>query len=258
MGKSLKLKATLLATCIAVSAVTGAAAQSASNSLGQLAGLTETLSAGDISSMMSQYSITTQLAPYEDNGAATIIADTSGGARFLISLFDCADPVAGTECKGAATYTAFSNAGYAYDDINQFNTQANVSKAVNVAETNVVVFGMQRYFKGGVSQDNVSYGVVLFLQDMQTFLDGRTASQTQVSLDTDEFDTQNQNGSKIESVLPVTQTHDEAFERLVASAGRPALETPLAVDDVSGIFSPRHSLSAAINNTTNVTFADKD
>ncbi len=139
-------------------------------------------SASEVSALLAEFEITTTLAPYTGEGAATILARTSGDARFVISLFKCDNPEDGTQCEGAVIFTATSNAGVAYDDINSFNASTNVTIAVNVAEQNIILFGRQLFFAGGVGRDNFKYITELFLRDMQNYMDAQAAVGTSVSL----------------------------------------------------------------------------
>jgi hypothetical protein len=180
MGRAFKSGVAVVA---ALGFAVEAQAQLAANNQLMSTTMVETLSASDISEMLAKYGIATQMIPYEGEDAATLAASTEGGGRFLVSLFGCEDPATGENCQGAATYTAFSNAGLAYEDINTFNTDAQVAKAVNVAAQNIIVFGIQRFFKGGVSVDNIEFEMILFLNDMQDFLEDRQTAATSVALD---------------------------------------------------------------------------
>ncbi len=230
MGKVLKL-ATVVASSMCFAAQTGVAqGQTASNSQLMLSPVVERLSASDISDILAKYEITTQLIPYEGQDAATLAASTEGGGKFLVSLFGCEDPTTGADCRGAATYTAFSNAGMAYDDINTFNTDAQVAKAVNVAEQNIIVFGIQRFFNGGVSRDNIEFEMILFLNDMQGFLENRQTGATSISDRASE-----KPGGKTDNVIASGTTGTVSLRR-------------------AGAVSTSGAIAAAIANTGNASF----
>jgi len=185
MANLLNLKAAL--ACLSTFALmTGpAAAQATSNSQLQTASVKDKFSVSDISAIMAEFEIATSLSPYEGNGSATMLAETSGSARFIISLFNCDNPEIGSGCQGAVVYTGIPNAGVAYEDINTFNANADVTRAVNLPEQNIILFGRQIFFNGGVGRDNFKFVSALFLTDMQRYVDSQTAAGTSVSLKVD-------------------------------------------------------------------------
>lgn len=223
------------AMCAALASVFGATAtaQIASNGPITSASVKSTFDVEDVQSILAGLSISAERTPYENNESATLAATTEGGGKFLISLFGCDDPVAGKSCAGAATYTAFSNAGLAYDDINTFNKDAKVSKAINVGEQNVVIFGFQRFFAGGVSQPNFEYGTILFLQDMQDFVVSRNTASTSVSL------------LRTEDSVTIIRGKADNLEKSPQD---------FTAAGVAGVVSPAGVIGAAIANTGFVTF----
>lgn len=233
MGNLLKLLAGVTAAGLA--ALTGATAQQISNPQLQTTAVSEKLSVADITAILANKAITTQKIPYEGNETATLLATTEGGGKFLVTLFACEDPLEGLNCEGAATYVAFSNAGLAYDDINAFNTEASVAKAVNVAAQNLIIFGVQRFYSGGVTRANVEYETLLFLNDMQKFFNDRETAGTAVSLKDD----LSAGGAKTENIV--------AGE----SSGLNAIRA-------AGAMAPAAALAVAIHNTKGVSFAISD
>ncbi|VAV99521.1 hypothetical protein MNBD_ALPHA05-1562 [hydrothermal vent metagenome] len=231
MSNLLKFK-TILALASFCTLLAGtAAAQSAANNQLQSSNAKHHFSAGEVSAILAEFEIQSALAPYDGNGSATLIAQTSGDAKFVVSLFGCENPADGSQCGGAVIYTATSNAGIAYDDINKFNADSSVTMAVNVAEQNIIVFGRQLFFSGGVGRGNFKYITALFLRDMQDFMDLRAAAGTSVSL----------------NVAPAAAGKTDN----VADAGdMPAFAAKsISLDDVDS-----HVLSAAIANTWHVSF----
>jgi hypothetical protein len=182
MSNLLNFKTILAAASLVTMLASPAAAQSTSNGQLQSSSAKHHFSAGEVSGILAEFAINTALAPYDGDGSATLLATTSGDARFVVSLFGCENPADGSQCGGAVIYTATPNAGIAYDDINRFNSVSSVTMAVNVAEQNLIVFGRQLFFVGGVGRDNFKYTFELFLRDMQNFMDGRAAAGTSVSL----------------------------------------------------------------------------
>ncbi len=208
-----------------------AAAQSTANGQLQTTGLKDKFSAGDISAIMAEFEIATSLSPYEGNGAATILAETSGGARFVISLFNCDNAMDGAGCQAAVIYTGIPNAGVAYDDINAFNAAADVTRAVNLPEQNIILFGRQIFFSGGVGRDNFKFISALFLTDMQRYVDSLTAPGTSVSLKMD---------PSADGKTGNVTSEGARIEFIAKSA---------SLADVAD-----HALTAAIANTWQVTF----
>ena len=180
MGKVLKIKAALAGA--AGFAVSAAAAQTTANSqLLAQATVIEKTSASNIAETLAAMGITSAAFADGDDSVYTLLATTEGGGNFLVTIFDCADPAAGADCAGVTNYTAFSNAGLAYDDLNNFNLNASVSKAINLADQNVAIFGTQQHLNGGVTEQNMQYVTLLFLNDMQTFMDNTQAPSTSVA-----------------------------------------------------------------------------
>jgi hypothetical protein len=161
----------------------GALAQSGSNDQLSSGGLKHTFSIADVSAILEESSISAAAQPYEGDDSATLMATTAGDGRFLISLFQCERPEDGEGCSGATIFTGFPNAGVTFDELNHFNSESNVTRAVNVAEQNLVLFGMQIFFNGGIGRENFKYVVELFLSDMQNHVDGKMAGGMSVSLD---------------------------------------------------------------------------
>lgn len=181
MGKLLKTKAALAGLIVYAGAAQSAMAQSTSNSQLLETGLSEKFSAEDISSMMSEFEIQTVLTPYAGDEAATLVALTSGGGQFIISMFQCEDVTVGKNCNGAVIYTAMSNSGVAYDDINAFNSDSDVTKAVNMGDENLILYGTQIFFGGGVGRENYKLVTALFLTDLQRYIEAQVAAGVSVS-----------------------------------------------------------------------------
>lgn len=185
MKKLLKIK-----TCCAVLGAAGvlwgglASAQGAGNSqlMGPAPTLMEKFSVSDVASMLSEFSITMQLQPYQNDDTATLTATTEGGAQFIITMFRCDDVAKGLGCKQAMVYTGLPNAGFSYEDLNNFNTNSDVTRAINVPAQQMILFGTQIYAHGGIGRENFQLLTALFLNDMQSFMDSQNDGALQVSL----------------------------------------------------------------------------
>ncbi len=237
MSNLLKLKAAFAVTASLASIVAGAEAQVTANSqllapaASETGGLVEKASASDIREFLEPLGI--GIAPFDDGDdtAYTMMATTETGGQFLVTLFTCEDASTGDACEGLTSYAGFSNAGLAYDDLNRFNTQATVSKAINVEAQNAVIFGVQQYLAGGVSADNMQYVIVLFLNDLDNFMQAEANNATAVS-----------HSAPAGESKPAKTDND--------LTGAATMRT-----GAFGAYSLRGAVASAINNTSGVSFA---
>lgn len=144
--------------------------------------LGETISAADVSSMLVDFGITTQLRSANPGDSPSIIATTVGGAKFLVGFFDCADAAKPAGCKQVIISTAQSSGGVEFDDLNSFNGQSSVTTVVYEPTSQILLFGRNVFIPGGVGRDNFKLQVELFLTDMQRFIEGRRSTAKSVSL----------------------------------------------------------------------------
>jgi len=207
-----------------------ATAQNTSNSQLLGGGVMSKFSATDVTSMLSDYEIQTALAEYDGGEMATMVARTSGGAQFIISLMACDNLATATGCQRAMVFTATSNAGFAYEDLNEFNLGADVTKAMNMASQSIVIFGTPIYSGGGIGRDNFKLLIALFLNDMQSFSDAQSATASQVS-----FDRGPEPGGKLDNIGSASQSvpRENSFY---------------------GASMTEHAVSAAVANTWKVEF----
>jgi hypothetical protein len=145
-------------------------------------GVLETVGANDVSAMLADFGIASEVKNAAPGQAPAILATTEGGAKFLIGFFDCAQPTAAAGCKQAMVSTAQSSAGIAFDELNSFNGNANVTTVVYDSSNQILIFGRNIFMTGGIGRDNFKAQVYLFLADMQEFMNGRRASAKSVSL----------------------------------------------------------------------------
>ena len=170
------------AVCLLL-AMTPAAAQQGANTQLAAPTLMQNFSASDVSSMLAEFNISTALQPYSGDGTGSMIARTDGGAMFVITMMQCNDPAAATGCTQAVVYTGLSNAGVAYDDLNTFHTNSNVTRAVNIPDQQLIVFGAPIFTQGGIGREHFQLLTALFLNDMQQYVEGQLAAGTSVSLE---------------------------------------------------------------------------
>ncbi len=159
----------------------GAAAQTSNPPIGGKASF-ETISAADVSAMLQEFSIASERrASQTPDGAPVLLAQTGGGARFIVSFLQCADVQAAAGCRQATITTAQSSAGVAYDDLNSFNGQSTVTRVVYEPSQQLLIFGRNIFMPGGVGRDNFKLQIALFLQDMGGFARSRSTAGTAVS-----------------------------------------------------------------------------
>ncbi len=183
MNYLLKIMSYATSVVAAVVFVSGSSlAQSVGNAQLQSGGLIEKFSAADVSSMLEGLEIASSLQPYQDDGSATLAATTKGGGVFIISMFQCDDASVGYGCKQALLYTGMSNAGLAYEDLNVFHASADVTRAVNVAEQQMVIFGTPIYSHGGIGREHFQILAALFLHDMQEYVNAKNEGATSVAM----------------------------------------------------------------------------
>lgn len=157
-------------------------AQTSANTQLLSAGLMQDFSAADVTSMLAEFEIGTAVQPYQGDETASMVATTSGGATFIITMLQCADAAAASGCKQAVIYTGMPNSGVAYDDLNTFHTNADVTRAINVPDQQMIVFGTQIFAQGGIGRENFQLLTALFLNDMQAYIQNQMSAATSVAL----------------------------------------------------------------------------
>lgn len=159
-----------------------AAAFGAAPAMAQQAGaLSDTVSASEVTAMLGDFGISAELRASQAGGPPSLVATTSGGAKFLVGFFDCADAAAPSGCKQVMVSTAQSSGGVEFEDLNTFNGQSSVTTVVYEPTNQILIFGRNIFLPGGIGRDNFKLQVALFLNDMQKFVEGRRASAKSVS-----------------------------------------------------------------------------
>jgi len=169
MHKALKL----LAAAAALASAPALAQQSGS--------IGDTISSADVSAMLSDFGIASELRSATAGGPPSLVATTSGGAKFLIGFFDCADAAKAAGCKQVMVSTAQSSGGVDFDELNTFNGQSSVTTVVYEPTNQILIFGRNIFMPGGIGRENFKLQVALFLKDMQNFVEGRRASAKSVA-----------------------------------------------------------------------------
>ncbi len=175
-------RAFLLVLAVSTMSVSLVNAQPTANTQLMSNSLIEEFSAPDVISMLGELDIALVRQPYTGDETASLLATTSGGATFVVTILACADPAAALGCKQALVYTGVSNVGVVFDDINRFHTNANVTRAINVPQQDILVFGTQIFATGGIGRENFQVLTALFLRDMQDYIENQRSAGTSVAL----------------------------------------------------------------------------
>ena len=189
MGKAL----TLLAFAAAIGVTPSFADQAAP--------LSDTIGTAEVSAMLTEYGISSEVKATANGGSPSLIATTAGGAKFLIGFFDCADAAKPAGCKQVMISTAQASGGVEFEDLNNFNGQSSVTTVVYEPSNQILIFGRNIFLPGGVGRDNFKLQVALFLGDMQNFVEGRRANTKSVS-----FSARPDLSSKIDSITADSAT----------------------------------------------------
>lgn len=206
---------------LAAAAVLGTAPAFAQNSFAPGGGaLSDSIGATEVTQMLSEYSISTELRANPAGGSPSLIATTAGGAKFLVGFFECADAAKPAGCKQVMISTAQASGGVAFEDLNNFNGQSSVTTVVYEPTNQILIFGRNIFMPGGVGRENFKLHIELFIHDMQKFVEGRRASAKSVA-----FTETPKLKSKITSI---TSEGEEAVKAFAISADRSA-EVELAI-----------------------------
>lgn len=178
MLKTLKL----LAASAAIGLAGGVSPVLAQNSMPAAGGgLGNSISAAEVSAMLAEFSIATELRANPASGAPTMVASIPGGAKFLVGFFECADAAKPAGCKQIMISTAMSSGGVAFDELNAFNGQSSVTTVVYEPTNQILIFGRNIFMPGGVGRENFKLQVSLFLGDMQNYVTARRSTAKSVS-----------------------------------------------------------------------------
>jgi hypothetical protein len=225
----LKSAAVAAALMSGVVGLGGAATAQTANSLG---GATfSKMDATSMSSVLGEFGITTELrASQRPGGAPVMVATTDGGAKFMISFFNCLDAASAQGCDQMMVSTAQPSAGIEFADLNLFNGTSNVTTAVYDPNSQILIFGRNVFMPGGVGRENLKLQVYLFLQDMQTFVSSRSgAGVASIS-----FDKKVDLKSKI-IALTAEPDAPAPFVRAGAAPDDRSLEIELAIANSTGV-----------------------
>lgn len=142
----------------------------------------DSVSAADVSAMLAEFSIASELQNSVPGQSPVLVATTPGGAKFLVGFFNCTQPANSSGCSQTMISTAQSSAGVAFDDLNTFNGESNVTTAVYDSSNQILIFGRNVFLSGGVGRDNFKAQVYLFLADMQNFMESRRNTAKSVAM----------------------------------------------------------------------------
>ncbi len=175
MNKLLKL--------LAASAAFAATPAFAQNTLAPGAALSESVGAAEVKAMLGEFGIGTELRANPAGGSPSLVATTTGGAKFLVGFFECADAAKPAGCKQIMVSTAQSSGGVAFEELNSFNGQSSVTTVVYEPTNQILIFGRNIFMPGGIGRENFKLQIALFLADMQLFVEGRRGSTKSVAFE---------------------------------------------------------------------------
>ena len=147
----------------------------------QSGGVMESVSGAEVTSMLTEFGISSQLQTPPNGGSPVLVAGFPSGAKFLVSFFECADAVKPAGCKQVMISTAMAGGGAAFEDLNTFNGQSSVTTVVYEPTNQILIFGRNVFIPGGVGRENFKLQIALFLNDMQTYVQGMRSSAKSVS-----------------------------------------------------------------------------
>lgn len=166
MGKWLNLAGALAA---ASCGFMGPAVAQTSNALPGARTIFDTISAGEVGTMMAEFGVATQLVAIPGVDVPVLLATTEGGGRFIFYFQGCDDPKTVARCAAVVVSTGLPAGGATYETLNDFNSSAAITTAVNVPGEKVVVLGRNILVAGGHSRELFQATVVLFLVDVSNF-----------------------------------------------------------------------------------------
>ena len=180
MGKLLKMLAAFAAaTGVGASA---ASAQGTSNTLpGANNQIYQTVGTAEITSILTEFGIGSQVVAGEAGGPPVILASDGGGGRFIVSFINCTDMAAGSGCNDYFLMLGMPSTGVTYEDLNQINGNSDVARAVYDAENQIVLFGAYFIAAGGVGRDNVKLNMALYFDNVNKYFESRSGTASTVS-----------------------------------------------------------------------------
>ncbi|MEZ5922210.1 MAG: hypothetical protein R3C60_12790 [Parvularculaceae bacterium] len=141
----------------------------------------DSFSANNTVGVLSDFGVVSQTVRPQAGGSPIVLAQTQGGAKFLVAFFSCDDAANSAGCKQALVSTAQPAGGIDFDAINNFNGHSSVTTAVYESSNQILLFGRNIYAPGGVSRDNFKLQISLFLSDMQRWVEGRQSNAKSVA-----------------------------------------------------------------------------
>lgn len=168
------MKLAMQGAALAAAALASFAPASAQTSNSLSVGTAEMMtrvSAGDVTAMMAELGVASELKADSEGSPPYIVATVPGGGRFLFHFFNCDVVATAGNCAHTVVSTAFASAGVTYDEINDFNRNASVTTGVNIGEQQIIILARNIIVFGGHSRELFKGTVYLFLRDVQNFAD---------------------------------------------------------------------------------------
>lgn len=137
----------------------------------------ESISAADVISMLNKMGIVAQVQqPQNPTASPNVQAQTPDGGRFYVDFPSCENQAALTGCRSLLFRAAMANTGVSYQDLNSYNLRANVIKAINLPERNLLIFMRLAIISGGVGELQLQIQTALFLKDMDDYIKSQVSS----------------------------------------------------------------------------------
>lgn len=229
MGLSKRLAPGLSAVlALTASAIAPASAQTVENSTRY-----DTISARQIGALLGEFGVSTQLrASNRPGNAPVILATTPGGGQFLVGFFQCSEPDKASGCLQIMISTAQPSAGTTYDDLNLFNGLSSVTTAVYEPSNQILIFGRNIFFPGGVVHENLKVNFVLFLQDLDKFSASKSGAANNVAFGVTPWSRGKIDGFQTEPNKTLAENF--AARRMLISEDA-SLEVEIAIENSTGV-----------------------
>jgi len=142
------------------------------------------ISAQKVIAVLTDLGLSTQMIDAGNGTRKAVLSQTSDGGRFYIDFLDCEDEALSNGCSIMVLRTAMNNSGVSYDDLNQFNISAVITKAVNLPDQNLIAFFRFCIVRGGAGKEQLQRQIALFISDMDYYVSSQS-SATSVSFPID-------------------------------------------------------------------------
>ena len=174
----------------------------------------DAISAEQMSALLGELGIQSQVSQSSPTARPNLLAQSPNGGRFYIEFLNCADDARLAGCGSVIYRAAMSNSGIAFTDLNAFNADAVVIKAINLQDRNLIYFIRHSIVTGGIGKKQLQLQTALFLNDMDQYV-STLAEATSVSFSAQEPQLKSDREAKISGF---NRTDEEPSSSLKADA----------------------------------------